>query len=193
MTRVTPTKYSQLSEAFMFPLLLVWTNGWTNRRLADGLRCHEDYVTSLLWKINYQARCTCSPTMTVVWFEVNDIHMLLNVLNGNICLSIRISLTLVPIGPIDNIPALMQIMACRLPAMDGIPTHVCVTPPEWVKMIMGILIVAESAVWLLRDGLVSIGRQGICNIYFHTWRSIYFRANSTRWFTATKVIYIFYA
>ena len=61
--------------------------------------------------------------------------------NENVWISIKISLKFVPKGPINNIPALVQIMACRLngakplsePMMVGSPTHICVTRPQWVK------------------------------------------------------------
>ena len=54
---------------------------------------------------------------------------------------IKISLKFVPKGPINNIPALVQIMSWhRLgakplsePMMVGLPTHICVTQSQWVK------------------------------------------------------------
>ena len=62
-------------------------------------------------------------------------------LNENVWISIYISLKFVPRGPINNIPALLQIMAWRRPGdktlsepmMVRLPTHMCVTLPEWVK------------------------------------------------------------
>ena len=50
-------------------------------------------------------------------------------------------LKFVPKGPINNISALVQIMAWRLPGdkplsesmMFSLPTHICVTGPQWVK------------------------------------------------------------
>ena len=62
-------------------------------------------------------------------------------LNKNIWISIQISLKFVPKGPINNIPALVQIMACRRPGdkplselmMASLLTHICVTRPQWVK------------------------------------------------------------
>ena len=56
-------------------------------------------------------------------------------LNENVCISIKISLKFVPKGPINNIPALVQIMAWRRPGdkplsepmMASSPTHICVT------------------------------------------------------------------
>ena len=62
-------------------------------------------------------------------------------LNENVWIPIRISLKFVPKGPINNIPALVQIMAWRRPGdkplsepvMFGLLTHICVTRPEWVN------------------------------------------------------------
>ena len=61
--------------------------------------------------------------------------------NENVSISIKISLKFVPKDPINNIPALVQIMAWhRLgdkplsePMMVSLPTHICVTRPQWVK------------------------------------------------------------
>ena len=62
-------------------------------------------------------------------------------LNENFKISANISLKFVPKGPINNIPALDQIMAWRRsgdkpfsePMMVRLPTHVCVTRPQWVN------------------------------------------------------------
>ena len=62
-------------------------------------------------------------------------------LNENVSISIKISLKFVPKGPINNIPALVQIMAWRRsgdkplsePMMVSLPTHICVARPQWVK------------------------------------------------------------
>ena len=63
------------------------------------------------------------------------------VFNENVWISIKISLKFVPKGPINNIPALGQIMAWRRsgdkplsePMMVSLPTHICVTRPQWVN------------------------------------------------------------
>ena len=63
-------------------------------------------------------------------------------LNENVKISIKISLKFVPKGPINHIPALVQIMAWRRsgdkplsgPMMVRLPTHICVTRPQWVKL-----------------------------------------------------------
>ena len=62
-------------------------------------------------------------------------------LNENVWISFKISLKFVPKGPINNIPALVQIMAWRRPGdkplsepmMVRLPTHICVTRPQWVN------------------------------------------------------------
>ena len=54
--------------------------------------------------------------------------------------SLKISLKFAPMGPIDNIPALAQIMAWRRPGHKPLSepmtisllTHICVTRPQWV-------------------------------------------------------------
>ena len=61
--------------------------------------------------------------------------------NENVWISFKISLKFVPKGPINNIPALVQIMAWRRagakplsePVMVSLPTHKCVTRLQWVK------------------------------------------------------------
>ena len=62
-------------------------------------------------------------------------------LNKNVWISINISLKFVPMGPNNNIPTLVQVMAWRRsgdkplfePMMVGLPTHICVTRPQWVN------------------------------------------------------------
>ena len=61
--------------------------------------------------------------------------------NENIWILIKISLKFVPKGPINNIPALVQIMAWHRPGDKPLSepmvlsslTHICVTRPQWVK------------------------------------------------------------
>ena len=64
-------------------------------------------------------------------------------LDENVLISAKISLKLVPEGPINDIPALVHIMALRRPAdkplsepmIVRLPTHICVTLPQWVKYV----------------------------------------------------------
>ena len=62
-------------------------------------------------------------------------------LNEKVWISLKISLKFVPMVRISNISALVQIMAWRRPGdkplsesmMISLPTHICVTRPQWVK------------------------------------------------------------
>ena len=62
-------------------------------------------------------------------------------LNENVRISIENSLKFVPKGPINNIPALVQIMTWRRsgdkplsePMIVSLSTHICVTRPQWVN------------------------------------------------------------
>ena len=65
-------------------------------------------------------------------------------LNGNARISIEISLKFDPKGPINNNPALAQIMAWRRsgdeslsePMMVSLLTHICVTRPQWINVVI---------------------------------------------------------
>ena len=62
-------------------------------------------------------------------------------LNEKVWIPIKISMKFVPKGPINNIPALVQIMAWRRPGdkplaeqmMVSLTAHICVTRPQWVN------------------------------------------------------------
>ena len=66
-------------------------------------------------------------------------------LNENVRISIKISLKFVPMGPINNNPALVQIMAWRRPGdkplsepmMVSLLTYICITRPQWVSNLCG--------------------------------------------------------
>ena len=57
------------------------------------------------------------------------------------CIFLNISLKFVPKGPINNIPALLQMMAWRRPGdkplyetvLVSLLTHICITRPQWVN------------------------------------------------------------
>ena len=82
-------------------------------------------------------------------------------LNENASISIKISLKFVSKGPINNIPAFVQIMAwCRPgdkplsePMMVNLPTQIWVTRPRWVNAHgePGHMHAVVTAVWV-KDG-----------------------------------------
>ena len=74
--------------------------------------------------------------------------------NENVWISINISPKFVPKAPINNIQALVQIMAWRRPGdkplsepmMVRLSTHICVTRPQWVNCYS-----VTRSFWLAKD------------------------------------------
>ena len=88
-------------------------------------------------------------------------------LNENISIAITISLKFVPKGPINDIAVLVQIMVWRCPGtkplsepmMVSLPTHICVTRPQWDKQQDYICFAAINQIvsadsWILRCHLM---------------------------------------
>ena len=84
-------------------------------------------------------------------------------------ISIKISLKFVSKGPINNNPALVQMMAWRRqgdkplsdPMMGRLPTHICVTRPQCVKI---------GKVWSIRV-ICKLGDLAIC-LHGCTWATL---------------------
>ena len=111
--------------------------------------CHYDNIRCLLWQRSWH--CDDSVYMPNQVFNSlrprqNERHFTDDIfkcvfVNENVSISIKISLNSVAKGPINNIPTLVQIMACRRPGdkplsepmMVNLPSHICVTRPQWVK------------------------------------------------------------
>ena len=95
-------------------------------------------VTTVLSNVWYLLN-TLKPRQNGRHFPDNIFKCIL--LNENVWISLKISLKFVPQGPITNIPALVPMMAWRRPGdkplsgpmMVKLPTHICVTRPQWVK------------------------------------------------------------
>ena len=91
----------------------------------------------------------------------------------NVWIPIWISLKFVPEGQINNIPALVEIMGWRRlgdkplsePMVISLPTHICVTRPQWIKI--RIMCVAEwksahdFCAWLLQPKVWRLDVKGI--------------------------------
>ena len=93
--------------------------------------------------------------------------------NETVWSSIKISLKFVPKGPINNIPALVQIMAWRRPGdkplskpmMVRLPTHICVTRPQWVN----------HKAWLFRIDLLSLRLEqeiALQDVVDNSWKTL---------------------
>ena len=76
------------------------------------------------------------------WTSFRRRHFQMHFLERKCWISTKISLKFVPKGPINIIPALVPIMVWRRsgdkplsePMMDSLPTHICVTRPQWVNL-----------------------------------------------------------
>ena len=90
-------------------------------------------------------------------------------LNANMWISIKISLKFVPKDPINNIPALVQIMAWRRsgdkplsePMMFSLLTHICVTRPQWVNNVGWLwrhwpIVTSPKSCLMLRLGYINL-------------------------------------
>ena len=115
---------------------------------------------ALYWPpaLSWYPGCTISTHVQVPWLPLvccqlntlrpgqNGLHFADDIfkrifLNENVRISLTISLRFISKGPINNIPALVQIMAwCRPgdkplsePIMVRLPMHICVTMPQWVN------------------------------------------------------------
>ena len=96
--------------------------------------------------------------------------------NENLWIPIKISLKFVPKGPIDNIPALVQIMAWCRPGdkplseamMVNLLTNICVTRPQWVK-----------AWWRIYTASLAKVRQTLSQLLNRWWHVVNFTLRNT--------------
>ena len=141
------------------PMLAPWT---LLSGIASGcdLHCHWSYDLWIMLK-HSTVMVLISSYFVEVLVKISPKNLLLNTLrprqNGRLFaddtfkriflnetnrISIKISLKFVPKGLINNIPALVLIMAWRRPGDKPLSepmmvrslTHICVTRPQWVKM-----------------------------------------------------------
>ena len=86
--------------------------------------------------------------------------------NENVTISIKFSLKFVLKGPINNIPALVQIMAWRRPGakplsepvMVNLLTHICITRPQWVDANNGSPPVRHQSITCTKERFLPSGR-----------------------------------
>ena len=114
------------------------------------------HKNNAFWDWKFHVRLPCYSPVLILPACFNDINTLRPRQNGrrfasdtfkriflnqNVFVLINFSLKFVPSGPINNIPTLVQVMAWRRPGtkplsepmMVRLPTHICVTRPQWVK------------------------------------------------------------
>ena len=125
-------------------------------------------------------------------------------LNENAWVSIKISLQFVPKVPINNIAALVQIVALRRPVhkplseplMVRLLMHKCITRPQWVKMnlwLVGIIIMEVCSLCLLSRWGHQQPLYWLCDVLSSClpWERIMNCCNFSVWQNDVKCIYMF--
>ena len=109
--------------------------------------------------------------------------------NENVWISIKFSLKFVPKGPINNIPALVQIMAWRRsgdkplsePMMVSLPTHICVTRPQWVNPLRARLFRGKQNIYLHSMCFLHIDMTHVVEILPHVKQELTYSTQSISW------------
>ena len=133
-------------------------------------------VSLCVWSVRLQSKSMSGLIFSTLRPRQNRRHSADDILkciflNESVWVPIEISLKFVPYGPIDNIPALVQIMAWRRPGdkplsetmVVNLLTHICVTRPQWVKRIFP-------------KGLVELFGQ-VSGPFDHYWRTLYLQSS----------------
>ena len=115
------------------------------------------YINKYMYVLIDLAFNTLRPRQNGRHFAVDTFNHIF--LNENVWILIKISLKFVPKGPINNIQALVQIMAWRRPGdkplsepmMVSLLTQLCVTRPQWVKCI-------QINIWIQNHKIITFAR-----------------------------------
>ena len=105
----------------------------------------------------------------------------------NVWISIKISMKFVSKGPINNIPALVQIIVWHRPGdkplsepmMVRLPTHICVTRPQWVKKLYLKYVICEMLAILIRFQCILCDECCTSMVSTDKW-AVYFRCMGDR-------------
>ena len=139
-----PNLWKHLSLSIEFPLLEVY---FPQQNVSSNFEAFVGFEYPLSTWILYSGMETHFTVFNSLRLRQNGRHSRDGIfkhifLNENVWILIKISLTLVPKGPINNIPELVQIMAWRHPGakplsepiMVDLPMHICVSRPQWVRL-----------------------------------------------------------
>ena len=113
---------------------------WRHRNDAHSFEFCSCYMLNSTGNLSNYVSCSLFNSLRPRHRFADDIFKFI-FLNENIWIPIKTSLKVVPKGPINNIPALVQVMAWRRPGdkplsepmMVNLLTHICVTRPQWVN------------------------------------------------------------
>ena len=146
---------------YVVPFVITWTT-------------NEVYVKSIRPWIALMGPCVDQPSPRLTHWARDEIDDILQTtflncifLNGNVWISITISLEFVPKGRINYIPALVQIMAGRRPGGKPLSepivvrslTHICVTQPQCVNNPLALWDIPSEIVYKLKTKNISIKKR----------------------------------
>ena len=140
-TTFTKCCLTQWISKIMIPIYRVWLHGLYGLHGPCCCPGHQQPWYLLCW-----AGIIWSPPINILRPRQNGRHFPDDIfkcifVNENVWILVKISLKFVPKGPINNIPALVQIMAWHRPGdkplyeprMGSLLTPICVTRPQWVN------------------------------------------------------------
>ena len=123
-----------------------YTTSWHPAKQLESIFCHLEWQNNFQLGQNGNFKEYTATVLNTLRPRQNGRHFTDDTfkrifLNDNVGISIKISLKFVHKGPMNNIPALVQMMAWRRPGDKSLsepmvvrlPTHICVTWPQWVN------------------------------------------------------------
>ena len=102
------------------------------------------------------------------WTPFRRRHFEVHFFNENVKILVKISLRSVPMGPINNIPALVQIMACCNCNLQSLLMWSCASSPaaSYMVSVMGISpMVISNSLWLWLDNCSDWGIHTLCKLF----------------------------
>ena len=126
---------------------------------------HANDTAVLLWN-----RCAYLQETITHWGRVNvvifQIKFSMHFLEWKLWISLKISPKFFPKVPIYNTPVFVQMMAWHRPVdkplsepvMDSLLTYICVTRPQWFKLLLGVL--THHLRWWIMRNQFNIKKQG---------------------------------
>ena len=143
-------------------LSLLWYNLYITYSLCGEMFCLDTGILQIVENFSHERQVSYCYIwlipwlLIIIWIYMNKVdtlrprqngrHFADDISNGiflneNVWIPLKFSLKFVPKGPINNIPALVQIMAwcgpgdkpLSEPKLVSLVTHICVTRPQWVS------------------------------------------------------------
>ena len=138
---------------------------WTSNKMVIN-QMHFGEIKCMYWR----SKCYQHIESETKWTPFSRRHFQMDFLEWKCMNFIKISLKFVPMGQINNIPALVHTMAWRHPGNMPLPepmmvnllTHICVTRPQWVKTALFQVMVHHWTDQILRLNIITFTQMQLC-------------------------------